>query len=161
MPLLTTAAGIGARLVGYAARKAVDWGLSKSRPILRVTLEEIDTNGMLRAFDVTLTNGSDEPVRLRSLFISKPEGATFAIRWRPMMYAVEDGLRYEPWEHQTNYPLKTTLDPTDKYDCEIGLPRGFAITASRTAPVTISITMTTLGSVERTVTQHIERRISF
>jgi hypothetical protein len=42
-------------------------------------MEEIEAEGMLRAFDVTLSNTSAQSVRLRELFIGRPDGAQFAI----------------------------------------------------------------------------------
>jgi hypothetical protein len=115
---------------------------------------------MLRSFDVTLRNASSQSVRLRELFIGRPEGAQFAIRWRPLGWIVDEGPRYPPWDIQSKFDLDTTLDPGGEYDCEIGIPAGFAISQSRKTPVTISLKMITLGVEERVVLQDIKRRIA-
>jgi hypothetical protein len=47
----------------------------------------------------------------------------------------------------------------EEYDCEIGIPPGFAISASRKPPVTIAVKLTTLGTEERTLIQDIKRKI--
>jgi hypothetical protein len=59
-----------------------------------------------------------------------------------------------------SYDLDTSLDPGEEYDCEIGIPAGFAISQSRTAPVTISLKMVTLGIEERVIVQDIKRQIA-
>ena len=53
-----------------------------------------------------------------------------------------------------------SLDPGEEYDCEIGIPPGFSISASRKPPVTISVKFTTLGTDERTIVEDIKRKIS-
>jgi hypothetical protein len=123
-------------------------------------MEEIEAEGMLRAFDVTLRNTSAQSVRLRELFIGRPDGAQFAIRWRPLSWIVDEGPRYLPWDIQSKYDLDTTLDPGEEYDCEIGIPAGFAISRSRTTPVSISLKMLTLGIEERAIVQDIKRQIA-
>jgi hypothetical protein len=123
-------------------------------------MEEIEAEGMLRAFDVTLRNTSAQSVRLRELFIGRPDGAQFAIRWRPLSWIVDEGPRYLPRDIQSKYDLDTTLDPGEEYDCEIGIPAGFAISRSRTTPVTISLKMLTLGIEERAIVQDIKRQIA-
>jgi hypothetical protein len=127
---------------------------------LSVKMEEIEAEGMLRAFDVTLRNTSAQSVRLRELFIGRPDGAQFAIRWRPLSWIVDEGPRYLPWDIQSKYDLDTTLDPGEEYDCEIGIPAGFAISRSRTTPVSISLKMLTLGIEERAIVQDIKRQIA-
>jgi hypothetical protein len=47
----------------------------------RIAATMIEADGMLRAFDVTLRNVSIQSIRLRELFIGRPDGAQFAIRW--------------------------------------------------------------------------------
>ena len=159
MSIATALAGFGVRVAATIARKAWDWGLLRGAALLSAKMEEIEADGMLRAFDVTLRNTSAQSVRLGQLFISQPNGAQLAIRWRPLAFFVDEGPRYEPWSIQSSCDLGTTLDPDEEYDCEIGIPAGFAISASRTTPVTISLRMTTLGIEERVVVQDIKRRI--
>ncbi|MET4258239.1 hypothetical protein ABIC09_003181 [Bradyrhizobium sp. S3.12.5] len=160
MPFATAAAGIIGRIAATMSRKAWDWGLARSSPLLSIKMEEIDAGDMLRAFDITLRNVSAQSVRLRELFISQPTNAQFAIRWRPLGWAIDEGPRYEPWDIQSRYDLATSLDPGEEYDCEIGIPAGFAISQSRVTPVTISLKMVTLGIEERVVVQDIKRKIS-
>jgi hypothetical protein len=62
---------------------------------------------------------------------------------------------------QSSYDLATSLDPGEEYDCELGIPAGFAISQSRTTPVTISLRLVTLGIEERVVVQDIKRQIVF
>jgi hypothetical protein len=123
-------------------------------------MEEIEADGMLRAFNVTLRNASAQSVRLRELFIGRPDGAQFAIRRHPRSWIAEEGPRYEPWDIRASYDLDTSLDPGEEYDCEIGIPAGFAISQSRKAPVTISLKMVTLGIEERIIVQDIKRQIA-
>jgi hypothetical protein len=160
MSIATVLIGVGGRIAATLSRKALDWGLARSAPLLSVKMEEIEADGMLRAFDVTLRNASAQSVRLRELFIGRPDGAQFAIRWRPLGWIIEEGPRYEPWDVQSSYDLDTTLDPGEEYDCEIGIPAGFAISRSRTTPVTISLKMLTLGIEERAIVQDIKRQIA-
>jgi hypothetical protein len=160
MPITAALISAGSRAAATIARKAWEWGLVRSAPLLSVKMEEIEAEGMLRAFDVTLRNNSAQSVRLRELFIGRPNGAQFAIRWRPLGWIVEEGPRYLPWDVQSKYDLATTLDPGEEYDCEIGIPAGFAVSQSRTTPVTISLKMVTLGIEERVVVQDIRRQIA-
>ena|SRR5882672_3570746 len=160
MSITTALAGVGVRIVATISRKAWKWGLARSAPLLSVKMEEIEADGMLRAFDITLRNTSAQSVRLRELFIGRPDGAQFAIRWRPLGWFVDEGPRYEPWSVQSSYDLATSLDPGEEYDCEIGIPAGCAISQSRKAPVTISLKMVTLGIEERVVVQDIKRQIA-
>jgi hypothetical protein len=127
MSITTALIGVGGRIVASISRKAWEWGLVRSAPLLSVKMEEIEAEGMLRAFDVTLSNTSAQSVRLRELFIGRPDGAQFAIRWRPLSWIVDEGPRYLPWNIQSSYDLNTSLDPGEEYDCEIGIPAGFAI----------------------------------
>jgi hypothetical protein len=159
MTITGTVLGFGARAVGFILKKGWEWGVIRSAPLLSVKLEEFEAEGMLRAFDVTLTNDAKEAVRLREIYVRVPQGANLAIRWRPLMFYVDEGPRYDPWDLTPSYSINTTLDPGEKYDCEIGLPAGFAISASRQPPVTVSLRITTLGSDERTIVQDIKRRI--
>jgi hypothetical protein len=160
MPITTALISVGGRLLTTITRKAWEWGLAPGAPLLSVKMEEIEAEGMLRAFDVTLRNTSTQSVRLRELFIGRPDGAQFAIRWRPLGWVIDEGPRCEPWDVQSSYDLATSLDPGEEYDCEIGIPAGFAISRSRTTPVTISLRMVTLGVEERVVVQDIKRKIS-
>jgi hypothetical protein len=79
MSITTALIGVGGRIVASISRKAWEWGLVRSAPLLSVKMEEIEAEGMLRAFDVTLSNTSAQSVRLRELFIGRPDGAQFAI----------------------------------------------------------------------------------
>jgi hypothetical protein len=160
MSIATVLIGVGGRIAATLSRKAWDWGLARSAPLLSVKMEEIEADGMLRAFDVTLRNASVQSVRLRELFIGRPDGAQFAIRWRPHAWFADEGPRYEPWDIRSSYDIATSLDPGEEYDCEIGIPAGFAISQSRATPVTISLRMVTLGIEERVVVQDIKRQIS-
>jgi hypothetical protein len=159
MTITGTAMGFGARAVGFILRKGWEWGVIRSAPPLSIKMEEFEAEGMLRAFDVTMKNDSKEAVRLREIYVRIPEGANLAIRWRTLMFFIDEGPRYDPWDLTPSYSINTTLDPGEKYDCEIGLPAGFAISASRQSPVTVSLRITTLGSDERTIIQDIKRRI--
>jgi hypothetical protein len=47
----------------------------------------------------------------------------------------------------------------ETYDFEIGIPKGFAVTASRKTPVTIAVDLTTLGERERKIVQDINRSV--
>jgi hypothetical protein len=160
MSITTALMGAGGRIAAMITRKAWEWSLARSAPLLSVKMEEIEAKGMLRAFNVTLRNASAQSVRLRELFIGRPDGAQFAIRWRPLAWFADEGPRYEPWDIQSSYDLATSLDPGKEYDCEIGIPAGFAISQSRTTPVTISLKMVTLGIEERVVVQDIKRQIA-
>jgi hypothetical protein len=159
MTFTGTAISFGARAVGFILRKGWEWGVIRSAPLLSIKMEEFEAEGMLRAFDVTLSNDSKEAIRLREIYVRIPQGANLAIRWRPLMFYIDEGPRYAPWDLTPSYSINTTLDPGEKYDCEIGLPAGFAISASRQSPVTVSLRISTLGSDERTITQDIKRRI--
>jgi hypothetical protein len=160
LSITTALLGAGGRVAATIARKAWEWGLARGAPLLAVKMEEIKADGMLRAFDVTLCNASAQSVRLRELFISRPDGAQFGIRWRPLGWIIEEGRRYFPWAIQSNYHLDRTLDPGEEYDCQIGIPAGFAISQSRTTPITISLKMLTLGIEERVIVQDIKRQIA-
>jgi hypothetical protein len=159
MPIMTALMGFGGRIAATISGKAWEWGLARNAPLLSVKMEEIEAQGMLRAFDVTLRNASAQSVRLRELFIGAPDGAQFGIRWRPLGWIVDEGPRYEPWDVRSSYDLDTSLDPGEEYDCEIGIPAGFAISQSRKAPVTISVKLVTLGNDERVIVQDIRRQI--
>jgi hypothetical protein len=76
------------------------------------------------------------------------------VRSAPLLFAKM------PWDVQSKYDLDTTLDPGEKYDCETGIPAGFAISRSRATPITISLKMLTLGIEERAIVQVIRRRIA-
>ena len=62
--------------------------------------------------------------------------------------------------HSLSYDLATSLDPGEEYDCEIGIPAGFALSQSRTTPFTLSLKMLKLGIEEWIVVQDIKRRTS-
>src|SRR5260370_41671708 len=70
------------------------------------------------------------------------------------------GRAMSPWSVQSSYDLSASLDPGDEYDCEIGIPAGFAISQSRKAPVTISLQIVTLGIEDRVIVQDIKRQIA-
>lgn len=148
------------QIAATVSRKAWEWGLARTAPLLSVALEVIDADGMLRAFEITLRNVSAQPGRLREIFISRPEGAQLAIRWRPLGWFVDEGPRYEPWSVLASHDLATSINPGEEYDCEIGIPAGFAVSRSRTTPITISLRMVTLGIEERVILQDIRRRIA-
>jgi hypothetical protein len=125
------------------------------------TLEPFDDPTMLRAFRVNLLNISDTRIRLDYIFIRVPQGSEFAISWHvPMFVLGETSSPSIPWERSRKYPLNHTLNPGDDYDCEIGIPAGFAISESRRPPVTIAVSLTTLGSKERRLVQDIQRQIN-
>src|SRR5712664_165320 len=134
MPITTALIGAGGRIVATISRKVWEWGLARSAPLLSVKVEEIEAKGMLRAFDVTLRNASAQSVRLRELFIGRPDGAQFAIRSHPLGWFVDEGPRYEPWDIQSSHDLDTSRDPGEEYNCEIGIPAGFAIAQHCTTP---------------------------
>src|SRR5260370_23629114 len=121
MSITTALIGAGGRIAAMISRKAWEWGLARGAPLLSVKMEEIEADGMLRAFDVTLRNASAQSVRLRELFIGRPDGAQFAIRWRPLGWLVDEGPRYEPWDIQSSYDLDPSLDPGEEYGCEHGI----------------------------------------
>jgi hypothetical protein len=91
MSITTALIGAGGRIVATISRKAWEWGLARSAPLLSVKMEEMEAKGMLRAFNVTLRNASAQSVRLRELFIGRPDGARFAIRWRPLAWFADEG----------------------------------------------------------------------
>jgi hypothetical protein len=154
----------GELALGLAARTLVPlvtrvWGFVSGRRFLSVRLEPINDPEMLRAFNVRLTNASTESLRLNYIFIRKPAGAELAVRHHAMIIILGDAPRYEPWERMARYSIDYTLDPGETYDCEIGIPQGFAISASRKPPVTIAVDMTTFGDRERRVIQDVRRSI--
>src|SRR5260370_39860890 len=95
MSITTALIGAGGRIAAMISRMAWEWGLARSAPLLSVKMEEIDADGMLRAFDVTLRNASAKSVRLRELFIGRPDGAQVAIGGRPIGWFAEEGTSYE------------------------------------------------------------------
>jgi hypothetical protein len=143
------------------AKPAFDWWSGRRQPFLAPTLEPFHDPQMLRAFSVTLKNVSSVRIRLESIFIRVPEGAEFAISWHvPMMILGGVSSPTIEWESSREYAIGHSLDPGEEYDCEIGIPPGFAVSASRRPPVTISVKLTSLGAEERTLTQDIKRQIS-
>jgi hypothetical protein len=137
------------------------WNSLARRKLLAIRLAPFDDPKMLRAFDLSLTNVSGESLRLNSIFIRSPAGSEFAIRWHIPIIILDGsgGLDHEPWERQHRYPLDHVLDSGETYNCEIGIPQGFAISASRKEPVTIAVEITTFGEREQTIVQDIKRRI--
>ena len=157
----TTVGSIASKLAGPAA-KAYDWWKARHKPLLAPTLDPFDDPQMLRAFHVKLVNVSDTRIRLDDIFIRVPEGSEFAINWQvPIFILGGVSSPSYPWEKSRRYVLKRALDPGDHYDCEIGIPAGFAISESRKPPVTIAVSLTTLGAKERKLVQDIQRRITF
>jgi hypothetical protein len=155
-----TATSVFSKLAGPAT-KLYDWWKAQHKPLLAPTLEPFDDPTMLRAFTVTLLNISDIKIRLDDIFIRIPEGSEFAINWHvPMFILGGTSSPSAPWERSRKYRLDHSLDPGDEYDCEIGIPAGFAISESRRPPVTIAVSLTTLGSRERKLVQDIQRHIS-
>jgi hypothetical protein len=128
---------------------------------LAPTLEPFDDSQMLRAFSVRLKNLSSVRLRLQSIFIRIPEGAEFAISWHvPLIILGDTSSPSIEWERSREYAIDQSLDPGEEYDCEIGIPPGFAISATRKPPVTIAVKFKTLGAEERTLTQDIKRQIA-
>jgi len=155
----TTAGTVLSGLAKFA-KPAFDWWSSRRQPLLAPTLEPFNNPQMLRAFSVTLKNVSSVRIRLESIFIRVPEGAEFAISWHvPMMILGDISSPRIEWERSREYAIDESLDPGEEYDCEIGIPPGFAISASRKPPVTIAVKLTTLGTEERTLIQDIRRKI--
>jgi hypothetical protein len=146
-----------ARAIIPAATKL--WNLLIHRRLLTVRLEPVSDPEMLRAFNVRLTNISDESLRLNFIFVRTPDGSQLAVRRRGLII-LGDPPRHEPWERMERYSIDYVLDPGEAYDCEIGIPGGFAISASRKLPVTVAVEMTTFGERERRVTQDIKRSIN-
>ena len=143
------------------AKPAFDWWSSRRQPFLAPTLEHFDDPQMLRAFSVTLKNVSSVRIRLESIFVRVPEGAEFAISWHvPLIILGDVSSPSIEWERSREYAIRQSLDPGEEYDCEIGIPPGFAVSASRKPPVTIAVKLTTLGAEERTLIQDIKRQIS-
>jgi hypothetical protein len=156
-----TAGGTALSWAARLAKPALDWWSSRRQLFLAPTLEPFKDPQMLRAFSVRLRNVSAVRIQLRSIFIRVPEGAEFAISWHvPMMILDGTPSPSIPWEHSREYVIDQSLDPGEEYDCEIGIPAGFAVSASRKPPVTIAVKITTLGAEERTVIQDIKRHIS-
>jgi hypothetical protein len=147
--------------LGAPAVKAYDWWKARHKPVLAPTLDPFHDPRMLRAFRVKLVNVSDTRVRLDDIFIRVPEGSEFAINWHVPMFVL-GGIASPsiPWEQSRRYSLNHPLDPGDDYDCEIGIPPGFAISESRKPPVTIAVSLTTLGAKERRLVQDIQRHIA-
>jgi hypothetical protein len=150
---MTIAIGFTARLLAAAGRtafKLTHWLADRGKPILATTLDPFDDDQMLRAFSVTLKNISETKVRLDAVFIRIPEGSELAISWHVPMMIIDDILSQKvTWERATKYSIDQTLDPGEEYDCEIGIPAGFAITGSRKSAVTLAVEITTLGAEER------------
>jgi hypothetical protein len=143
------------------AKPAFDWWSSRRQPFLGPTLEPFNDRQMLRAFSVTLKNVSSVRIRLESIFIRVPKGAEFAISWHvPIMILGDISSPSIEWERSREYAIGQSLDPGEAYDCEIGIPPSFAVSASRRPPVTIAVKLTTLGAEERTLVQDIKRQIS-
>ncbi len=156
-----TAASIFSRLAGPAL-KLLEWWEARHRPLLAPTLEPFSDPEMLRTFRVKLVNVSDTKIRLDDIFIRVPENSEFAIRWHVPMFVLGDVRSPSiPWEKSRKYSIDHALNPGDDYDCEIGIPAGFAISESRKPPVTISLSLTTLGATERKLVQDIQRHIMF
>jgi hypothetical protein len=152
------AAIVGAgRLLIPVARKL--WSLAQRR-YLSVRLEPIEDDEMLRAFSVTLTNKSNESLRLDSIFVRKPGGSLIAVRFHFPMMVVGEPRRPDPWRIVQRYSFNSVLDPDESFDCEIGIPKGFAVTASRKPPITIAVDLTTFGERERKIVQVVKRSIS-
>jgi hypothetical protein len=143
------------------AKPVLDWWSSLRKPFLAPTLEHFSDPQMLRAFSVTLRNVSSVKIQLHSIFIRVPEGAELAISWNIPLIII-DGASPPAieWERSREYKIDQSLDPGEEYDCEIGIPSGFAISASRKTPVTISVKFRTLGAEERLITEDIKRKIS-
>lgn len=156
-----TAAGTILSGLAKFAKPVFDWWSSRRQPFLAPTLEPFNDPQMLRAFSVTLKNVSPVRIQLESIFIRVPEGAEFAISWHvPMIILGDTSSPSIEWEHSREYAINHSLDPGEEYDCEIGIPPGFAISASRKPPVTLAVKLTTLGIDERTLVQDIKRKIS-
>ena len=132
----------GGTVLSWAARlakPALDWWSSRRQP-WAPTLEPFNDTQMLRAFSVTLKNVSSVRLRLKSIFIRVPERAEFAISWHvPMMIFGDVSSPSIEWERSREYAMAQSLDPGEEYDCEIGIPPGFAVSASRRPPVTIAV----------------------
>jgi hypothetical protein len=148
-------ASVGRAIIPAATKL---WSLLAHRRLLTVRLEPISDPEMLRAFNVRLTNASDESLRLNFIFIRKPDGSQLAVRHHAFII-LGDPPRHEPWERVERYSIDYVVDPGETYDCEIGIPKGFAISASRKPPVTIAVEMTTFGDRERRVVQDVKRSI--
>jgi hypothetical protein len=143
------------------AKPALDWWSSRRQPFLAPTLEPFNDPQMLRAFSITLKNVSSVRIRLESIFIRVPEGAEFAISWHvPLIILGDVSSPSIEWERSREYTIGQSLDPGEEYDCEIGIPPSFAISATRKPPVTIAVKLTSLGAEERTLIQDIKRQIS-
>jgi hypothetical protein len=156
-----TAASIFSRLAGPAL-KLLEWWKARHKPLLAPTLEPFSDPEMLRAFRVKLVNVSDTKIRLDDFFIRVPENSEFAISWHvPMMILGGEPSPRIPWERSRRYSINEALDPGDHYDCELGIPAGFAISESRRPPVTLAVSLTTLGAKERKLVQDIQRHITF
>lgn len=146
---------------GPLGAKFYDWWAARQRQFLAPTLDPFEDPQMLRAFSVTLKNVSDTRLRLDEIYIRIPEGSEFAINWHvPLIILGGISSPSPPWERSRKYPLNHTLDPGESYECEIGIPPGFAISASRKPPVTIAVSFTTRGSKERRLVQDIKRHIA-
>lgn len=147
--------------VSRFAKPALDWWSRRSPQFLATTLEPFSDSQMLRAFSVTLKNVSSVRIRLDTIFIRIPQGAEFAISWHvPMMVLGDVSSPSIEWERSREYAIGESLEPGEEYDCEIGIPAGFAVSVSRRPPVTIAVKLTTLGAEERTLIQDIKRQIS-
>jgi hypothetical protein len=156
-----TAAGTVLSGLAKFVKPAFDWWSSRRQPFLAPTLEPFNDPQMLRAFSVALKNASSVRIRLESIFIRVPEGAEFAISWHvPMIVLGDTSSPSIEWEHSRDYAIDQSLDPGEEYDCEIGIPPSFAISASRKPPVTIAVKFKTLGTEERSLIQDIKRQIS-
>jgi hypothetical protein len=145
--------------VGMAAWRAYERWVLSQQP-LHVTLEPFDDPEMLRAFSVSLKNTTSDRLRLDAVFIRIPENSEFAINWPELLIVLGGPAPSHPWERSRNYAINRALDPGDVYRCEIGIPAGFAISASRKPPVTISVSLTTFGVQERKLVQDIQRNIA-
>jgi hypothetical protein len=157
MSTLISVGAIASRLLSPALKLYNHWRASQ-KPLLKPTLVPFDDPIMLRAFSVKLENVSDTKVRIDDIFVRIPEAAEFAIDWAELLIILGVPAR-DTWTRTRRHPINHTLDPGKQYACEIGIPPGFAITASRQSPVTISVSLTTLGERERYLVQDIKRHI--
>lgn len=158
MAWLEIAVGAASRVLTPTAGWLWNWLVRRNRP-LKIRMERFEEQGVLRAFDFRATNVGSDPLCLRHIYLKQPKHAQLAIRWRPLAFFADEGPQYDPWEITTEYDLDYVIDPGETYDCEIGFPKGFAISESRRQPVIVAIDIQTFGEREQRVTQEIRRWI--
>jgi hypothetical protein len=133
------------------------WG--REARILRVQATPFSDPKLLKAYSLTFTNGSDENLHLESLWIKSPKHAPLVHRWHIPIIILDGTSAAEPWESTESVALNVDLAPGKSFHHEIGIPAGFGITASRRAPVVISIAFTSHGLKERRRTRDLVRFI--